>query len=243
MKRICIIGNSHAGTIRRAFDNLPKDYLEEKNLQVTIHSILDLHEHLYLDKHYLRTSNGDVSFFLHKNTGKYNIDLSQYDCIVSYGGGLMANPQGWSQHVKDYQSGRYSRAALLQSHIDDINESHAVKLLTKIINASFNFQHEIIVLPSPVSNESHPDLKLITTDIPDYMDYIEDIYHKHFKSQLISFLSLPRQLLAQNGFSISRKYKKEVANDHLHLNDDGGKIVATLLLEHLTNMYKQERPT
>lgn len=230
MKKIGILANSHIGAVTRGMKLLPESSVSQSNDQLDFYRFLNLQGNLYFEDGLLKPKNGDISYYLHHDFGKHHINLQQYECIVSYGGRLMANPDGWIEHVKDYVSGRYSSAVLRQSHVDDIESSQAVKLLKDIAN-SHMFEGKIIILPSPVPNEKHWAFSPVKKhQIPTYMDFIEDIYQEYFANTAIQFVTLPRELISDNGYAVKECYRAGTEKDFMHLNDQGGSLVAQKLM-------------
>lgn len=234
MKKVIIIGNSHAGTIGRALEGLPAGYLSSRNLAITVLAIKDAQDNLICEDGQLKPTNGDTSFYLHQQTGKYRIALSEFDIVVSYGGKLMANPDGWISHIEDMISNQFSMACLEQSHIDEIELTPSMKLL-KSIKSDGSYTGKFVQVPSPVVNQEHWLIRTKKETLPDYMDFIEGIYRNYFHQLNTDIIFLPRDLLAPNGYSIASRYKKDVKGDFHHLNDDGGKLVATTLVNSIAS--------
>jgi hypothetical protein len=235
VKKICILANSHIGAVTRGMTLLPEHNIEQINHHLDFYRYFDLQGNLYYENGLLKPKNGDVSYYLNHDFGKYHINLQEYDCVVSYGGRLMSNPDGWIQHVKDYVSGRYSSAVLRQSHIDDIQSNDAVKLLKDIANSQA-YTGQIIILPSPVPNEQHWAYSSVKESLPEYMDYVENIYKGFFSTTALSFSALPRELISGNGFAVNSQFKVDTEKDFMHLNDSGGLIVAKKLMNLLRDI-------
>jgi hypothetical protein len=230
MKKVLIIGNSHAGTVRRAFEKLPQNTFVDLGIDITTCAIQFLHDNLYYEKGLLRTNDGNTSYYLHRDTGKHHINLNDFELILSYGGGLMSNPVAWNNHVLEFISGRYSGASIKQSHIDCIENSAVIKMLSPALQTNTG-KYKIVCIPSPVPNQLHWQLKNINAMLPDYMDFVETIYAEYFSKRDIGFAPLPRELIAENGFAVDKRFKKETAEDFIHLSDLGGAIVAKHIIE------------
>jgi hypothetical protein len=235
MKKICILANSHIGAVTRGMKQLPNSNIEHVTKRIDFYRFFNLQGNLYYENGLLKPKNGDMSYYLHQDFGNYHINLQDYDCVVSYGGRLMSNPDGWIQHVKDYVSDQYSSAVLHQSHIDDIESSQAVMLL-KDIAASNVYTGKIIIIPSPIPNEMHWAFNPLKTVIPEYMDYIENIYQDYFSHTPIEFSALPRELLSENGYAVHARFKTDTPKDFMHLNDSGGALVAHKLINLIADM-------
>jgi hypothetical protein len=232
MKKICVLANSHIGAVTRGMGLLQESEVSQFSERIDFYRFYNLQGNLYYKDGLLKPKNGDISYYLHLNFGKYHINLDDYDCVVSYGGRLMSNPDGWIQHVKDYVSGRYSSAVLRQSHIDDIEVSQAVKLMSDISNSDV-YKGKSLILPSPIPNEKHWGFKSVKSQIPEYMDYIESIYQDYFSKTAMQFSTLPRELLSDNGYAVDARFKVDTEKDFMHLNNLGGSIVASKLLSLL----------
>ena len=233
MKKVCILGNSHIGALIRGMNTLPEKSEFALTHKVDFFRGEALQSNLYYEKGLLKPKNGNASYYLHKESGKHHIDLSAYDCVISYGGRLMANPDGWVNHVKDYVSDRYSSAVLRQSHIDDLESAQATLLFQAIANSD-TYTGKLIVMPSPIPNEKYWGFNPLKIVIPAYMDYVEGIYTEYFSTTPISFAALPRDLLGESGYGLSTRFKVNREGDFMHLNDEGGAIVAKNLLSLLT---------
>ena len=235
MKKVCILANSHIGAVTRGMSLLPDSDIDHSNNHLDFYRFFNLQGNLYYEDGFLKPKNGDISYYLHHDFGKYHINLQDYDCVVSYGGRLMSNPDGWIQHVKDYLSGDYSSAVMRQSHIDDIESSQAVSLLKDIARSKV-YTGKIMILPSPVTNERHWAFSHLKAVIPKYMDYIENIYQEYFLNTAIQFSPLPRALLSDNGYAVNECYKTDADKDFMHLNDRGGALVAQKLIKLINGL-------
>jgi hypothetical protein len=233
--KICLLGNSHVGVVKLALEKWYARLLKNAEVQIDALVYFNFVGELTFDSGNIIAKTDEVANYINKEIGRPQIPVDDYDYIILYGNRLMANPQGWIDHIKDETSNNYSKACLEQSHIDDIEQSCSMKLLNEIEKQAYSLD-KFIVLPAPVPSELHYEFKALATKPKQYIETVNQLYQSYFKKRGIAFQLLPNSLIAENGYSTSKRFRQLKEDDYMHLNKEGGRVVASGILQKLATL-------
>lgn len=229
MNKICIIGNSHMGALKRVYNNQER---QEIDLYASGNKKLSS---LYLQDTKLLTDDLETKNDLKRTKGNDYIELDPYNHVLIYGCGILS--PGFVEYYASSLSQRYSNNCLVEAATDRLNFTFGFKI-AKMIKDS-KLCEKVTIIPSPLLSEvfqlyNEKRLSLSTPDLArQTLDKVELIYKNYLEQSGISLLCNPRKLLSKNGFTTDIKYKGTREGDVTHMNDEGAKIVLDNILSYL----------
>ena len=156
-------------------------------------------------------------------SGKREIDLSDYDIVVSVGGWLTRQ---WLTLASAIGSDASSRAFVKELAEEFVKNSNAYRWLGKS-GASKELAGKVLFMPDPILNEMSPEMaKYVEARHPDFWPTFEVLRFAMERLGLV-LLPFPEGLLNDDATAMSRRFKSKRPGDFAHLNDEGS---ATMLL-------------
>lgn len=230
MNSICIIGDSHIGALKLAYE-------EEKKILIDIYGIgASKFLSLYIKGKNILTENIKAKQAIKLTNGDEFIPLDKYNYVLIYGGQILSGAQGydWLRYYSSALSKRYSENCLRQACIDLLNSAFGFKLAKEIKKS--NLCEKVTIVPSPLPSEANPFVnhKLLSSSTPAsaqaILAKVELIYENYLGEYGINLIWNPPELLSKNGFTTDIKYKVSLEEDVSHINVPGAKII-------LNNIY------
>lgn len=227
--KICIIGNSHVGAIKRAWECF-FDEKSKKSITITFFAARqNLLQHLDYNRGRLRPTKKVVEECLSFTSGgKRFIDLAAYDTFLLYG--LGTRPY----FINDLF---YSEALIEKSLSEYYSKSLAVKIL-KMIPA--DSAKQIYIGHNPmVAEKQKPQRNAYKPAIEDYTRGISLANQNYFRPLGSELLMQPSQTIAESGQHTKSVFSRgsqrlEVGdsidhqlhpeNERSHMNDEFGKV-------------------
>lgn len=227
MNSVCIIGNSHAASIKIAMR-------KKKITNIDIYgsggqSLNSLKQ----SENTLILNNNSTTFF--SNSNPACINLCQYGEIIIYGCQLISRAGGgiWLNNYYDSISGNYSDTCIQALNEQELYNSLSLRI-AQLIKSS-EYTGKITIMPSPLPNENHPHVNPEAgQDSPEILRAVCKLYQEIFQEMNIEFKALPETLLAKNNFTCASKYLNNRASgedDFVHLNSDGSFLVLNEMLK------------
>lgn len=227
--RLCILGNSHTGSLKRAWDNLVESAFKQKiEIDFFASRGKDL-EGLTLDGESLVPMNERLkSRLVFTSNGLSSIDLTKYDIFLIYGLGLKP------YFTNDYF---YSIEVIERSLRNNYQNSLGYSLLTMICST---VDSKVYLGHSPLpANYKQDDVKLSSILSEQYIKGVNLANNKVFLKLNGVLLHQPKQTLVGNNRNTHSRFskgsKKLDIGDHLdskihrisdnrHMNDEYGRI-------------------
>jgi len=234
MKKLCVLGNSHVGSLKRAWDRLKKSHLGN-NFEITFFADRgDLLKSLTAEHHFLTSDNIRVKRSLSFTSGGLSkIDTNAYDFFLIYGSQL------WPFWL--YNDAFYSLDFIKQSINKHLEQTQAKHLLTELRKSTtkpvFLGHDPILTQKSGCARFTHEDYNSGMHELNIYLNKnhsaqaIKQPNSTLDKGELcctdISFLKNSRRLAI--GFNNDNEIHPE--DDLHHMNDNFGEIWIKNFLE------------
>ena len=233
---ICIIGNSHVGSLKRAWDNI-KDLFPKINITFFAQRANGLND-LIIKKNILLPNNDTLaSAFKFTSNGSREINTANYDYFVIYG----ADAKAYIEPTNFF----YSEDVLLATIKDLISGTLSYKLLKQLRTITHK---KIFIGHTPLPSER----KIISTGIPkSYIKGIKKINDTIYSSLNSRVIIQPIQTIINNNAThpdFCKGSKRLAIGDHidnevhikedvLHMND----LFGELWLKELFKTIKKEK--
>ena len=235
---VCVIGNSHVGALKGAWNSLSSIHRE---INITFfasrgNSLSDL----FYENGKLASSSDRVAEFLsYTSGGKREIVLEDYDTFLLYGIGAVPYR---------VPSGFYSQAVLAQAIQDFYEDRLFFQIFRSIRKGS---DSKIVIGHTPL--RSGPDIaedSATAEELSDYRKSISTINENLFLPKNGEFLTQPAETISRGGRYTHTKFTRgserlainekqsglsHPDGDYGHMNDDYGKVYLDKLLKKIVN--------
>ena len=231
MKKICVIGNSHIGCIKKAFDELVVD--GGSNLDISFYgSPSSTLINTCLSRNLITPTDEKVSYMFRVLSGKDSINIDEYDFFVIHGLFDVTQHLTLQSKIQKYSSAVYSFAF----------ENLLGSTLVHIIELLFSYKKElkIVVTPRPAISSKYSG-EVYSKEI--FIEN-ENAYSSYFSNKDVFYLNQPQDSLA-NFFYTDIDFLKNGLN--FSIEDDGkfgdhanlkyGKSYLALLDSYINNQY------
>lgn len=221
--RICIMGDSHVGSLKRGWDEIYKDY-RDKEIVFFAHRADGLNDLIVWDGKLIPDNEELAKALKFTSDGKAEIDPIEYDVFIIYATGATVN--------FTYHSLFYSKAVIKRSLNDFVENTLSFKLLKKL-RAVTNKTIFIGHTPLTPAIQTLPDTK--PADYLSKVKLINEVVYNPLHSELVlqplntivngnnthaDFSKGSKRLAIGDGFD--NEFHPEDDNDHM--NDKFGEI-------------------
>jgi hypothetical protein len=158
------------------------------------------------------------------------LDLHNYDFIFLYGCQLLSSGFGmnWINLVASSTKG-LTEAVWCAQAIDYIRRSDHYAMVNSIKNKELLAR--LISMPCPLPNITKPQYSAISNVAMHRVRHLFSVAEQEMIALGVRFSQLPTVLLDSSGYATAASFKNKRPDDYVHLNQQGGELVAERMIE------------